>query len=1337
MAVAETENDQALSDGYSCQECLRATSSQKKTQWRPLSLRPAGLIFYGTVLACILIALVVIWRYSIAHRGFTLITTNHYIWTLGPTAVFIVVISYWRLVDYHSKALSAWAELSKRPSSANRTLLLDYVSPLLPTTFWLASKTGHYAVCLSILGFVIFQIITIASTGLFLRETILVGPFERGMAQTSQFDTRTNFSLEEYDPGASPFYQAYATMQLGLPLADGLTHELLYETYTPVAGEAKANATYLVQSRAFAPMVKCELMNVSALIDSDDFEGSGPNFYIPLQVHNTSSWTCPSREIDGDLQITNVAHRLAPPRQLLSSFETRNCKSKDQIVADTGPFLVALTDVRTKQSFNVSTADINVGDLIDPVTWSVSVRKTTGVLCTIDYNMLDVHVMYNTSLSNNQVQSVSPIGVSGQSVLPLVSINYLTNKLRYASFIANGGATFMFGYDLQGIYTEEPTNTVLTMVAKRANTTLKGLVDRPKVFKQATEDVLTNMVLQIAQQALIVPSSNSTFIPQQALSQVYYHEDRLVMQWTSALIVVVGIALLIMLTPAIYLLRPDSSLSANPESLSTQAAVLEASGALNKTLQGLATSSEKSTKAAIGEARYQITSDGLTIRACSKDEIAIPKSTNNPSSVGKKTGYSPFTLSKIFLGMALISPLIVIGILEGFQRSSDSGTPGIATISTNNTFVISLYSRFLPAVVALIVATMYNSLESQTILLAPYGRLVSDRGSFQDFGTPLSAYIAPKAIWMALRRRYWSASLTSMAALVGSVLTIVVSGLYTVDSVPLQQDMVFSQADSFNMSFVQGHQTDGGAAAISSLIESANLSYPLSTYDEMVFPGLSLNSTGSSGTVSLVAPALRADLSCDELPWELSNTSWGTYAYKNSTPSTTVNFNITVPLPETCHFGSCFGNESFIRPYVSGQGISLGPDNVTYYGTVLDLHTGPVRAPPGDDTCLTQFNAAGDASENQHINQPGCPSLLVAYGYFEGQDRSKSTWTTLVCKQRVQKVNTSIELGLPDLNILQEPKPTPDESTAEYIGKDSEKTFGWWLSTSIDNSLAMFNKSAIDPVLLDQSGGTSGSATVADNFYFSNFFRAAFFGRTPLPLEMLKRNDTEARAEVLDHLNMFYRRYMAQYISANLRVQPQSSSISQLAKREDAIISGPPLTGSFTPDIGVPRLIQHRTPKVILQVLLAFMFVCAVAALSMGWHHDLVPWNPCTIAGVMVLFGGSKMCGGKSIESATQDPQYCPGTVLVANNRRGSSADIGEHEMVELMSTDSRPRQQLLDSSSRASLAPSEMSVEGLRRRGNARFRLGWWQNGVYMGQMKGKGMVREGGGWRYGIDVI
>lgn len=1256
------------------------------------------------LLVGILAALVALWRYSKAHDGIDLVTSNHYTWTYGPTAIFILVISYWRLVDYHFKALAPWVELAGGPSTADRSILLDYMSPLLAITFTNAARRGHFAVCMSIVGFLLLKIATIASSGLFLPTVVNVGPFDQQMAKTSQFDEKTNFT-NFTDPGASPFYQAYAVMQLGLSLPHGLTEDLLYETYTPVQNTSFASSTYKVRSRAFVPKVTCDEVDIKPLIDFDEF-GSTVIQYEDLQVQNTSDWTCPNRtggssRVDLAIEVIDVASRLTPPQQLLASWGQFACKSSSEPGKNAAePFLVAISDVRYSQTFNSSTSlsNVAIGDMVEPETWQFSIPKITGMICGIDYEIRNVDLLYNMSLleSGNPVQQVDVLDAADTSKLSNLALKYLVGKLGYAAPQTTGGARDMFGLFSWFQDTGEPPNTAVTMAAKYSHANYDFLLNNPTTFRSNMEIVMKSMLLQIAKDSLVVSDTNSTFQPGQSLALEYHTAERLLVQTAPFAVVFACILVVLFTTAAIFVLWPKSYMSINPETLAAKVDTLSGSRSLEATLQIAASLSENGGAKVLRQSVYQsdVASSSILTYQPYGEVVASDPAQGIPTT--SKDAYAPFTLSKFCIVFTLVSAPVAIAVLEVLQHLSDSGVTGIATIEDDNSTTVSIYTRFLPALVALLIATMYNCLDFNTAMLAPFNHLAKENGRYDEFKTPILAHVAPLAIFRAFRRRYWAACLTGLGALVGSILTIVVSGLFTVQHVPQSSDLTVLSRSTWNLSFVQGDQPDNGATALSSVVESANLSFPQFTYDQLVFPSFEAGSEGN-GTLRATLPALRADLVCKELPWSTSNMSYQASSYKGVSTGTAINFNITVPLPDTCHSGSCHGNESFIRPYIS----STVPGNTSspkYWAQAVDLHTGPWHA--DDEDCDIFFSAYGIVDRtDQPVNQPGCPSLLLAYGFFV-DDIAKSTFTSMVCEQRTQQVDTSLQVSLPATEIVSGTIPVPDETTAKYLenGDQGEKTFGWWAASNMEWSYVVFNKSAIDPAVMTSSSDQSVSTGDSD---FSNFFRGAFLGRTPLTLETMQKNDTESKALIMDHIQLFYRRYMAQYFSANLRVNTTTSSI---AKRADNIVSMPQVTGSFTPESGVARLVQHRTPKIVLQAMLSFMFVCAVLALLLGKYHGLVLWNPCTIAGSMVLFAGSKMVDSSASTSSA------------AQRAANASRDDAGHEMTNF-------------SHSLARATGRDWRDE------TASFRLGWWRDGNYMGFRNVP--IEKGGSWRYGIDVV
>jgi hypothetical protein len=99
--------------------------SCRMPMWNPLWLRSVPLLAISAGFASLAVVSIILWHYSTVHNGFALISTNHYSWTYGPTAVLVLVVAVWRQVDYHCKALAPWRALQRGGARAADSLLLD------------------------------------------------------------------------------------------------------------------------------------------------------------------------------------------------------------------------------------------------------------------------------------------------------------------------------------------------------------------------------------------------------------------------------------------------------------------------------------------------------------------------------------------------------------------------------------------------------------------------------------------------------------------------------------------------------------------------------------------------------------------------------------------------------------------------------------------------------------------------------------------------------------------------------------------------------------------------------------------------------------------------------------------------------------------------------------------------------------------------------------------------------------------------------------------------------------------------------------------------------------
>lgn len=96
--------------------------------------------------------------------------------------------------------------------------------------------------------------------------------------------------------------------------------------------------------------------------------------------------------------------------------------------------------------------------------------------------------------------------------------------------------------------------------------------------------------------------------------------------------------------------------------------------------------------------------------------------------------------------------------------------------------------------------------------------------------------------------------------------------------------------------------------------------------------------------------------------------------------------------------------------------------------------------------------------------------------------------------------------------------------------------------------------------------------------------------------------------------NRFYRIYMAQAINVYMRPSITNASLSMFT--------------AIAPDDSHILVKQDEVSKILLQVLLGVFILFVVAAYAMTRVRNVLPHNPCTIAGTMNLLAGSQTSRG-------------------------------------------------------------------------------------------------------------
>lgn len=1211
-------------------------------------------VLYGLALlfAIFDIVLVFLWRYSVQNDGFDLLTSHAFYYNYGPTAVMVVVVAVWRQVDYHCKAIAPWSVLREAERGGAQNVLLDYVSPIQIVSLVNAIKAKHISVVSSIIGFLLLKLITLVSTGLFLINLFSTRESTIELLKTTTFDgslyNETEF-LTLNDP--SIVYTAYGILTRDLPVSEGVERELAYESFGTSVSSNITDMKVAGNVQAVVPAFHCESAPVIAILQPANVTDQHPNDLLQLQF--------PECQLLGGgegipLYALNPQTFVCPERQLSPLVQRIECSTATDPNSTENWQLLTLADLAYNQTIENGTG-MALGSSVQASSWSTAVRQLTGIACRSSYSVENVSVTYDYSqVPPNITISRAP----GATDLSLGGFNNSDlGRLFTGSLSAASG---MFGSLLDGSYAEEYPNTLFKIMAQLANGTYEDLLDEKTMIATA-ERVFQQVAVQIMKKNLLQQTSTPM------VGQVTRSQHRLEINETSLWLMVSGFAIMIVLVVLVLLNLSYNVVQQNPEPIISTALLLKESKEFEKVILKGTGLSEKALAAEIKKRHFRTSmmenQSGVPTLTINVSGAVEESSQNNvhPSTVWWK----PLSVRRVFVIGTFLLPLAIIGALEALQRRSDNDN-GLTQISDEASFSSKSLTHFIPALVMLLVATMFNSLDFTIAALAPYNALkAKERPIKSGVLSSVLGSTPPQALWVSIRNGYWAAVLTTTAALIGSVLTIVSSGLYTIEAVPTELGMQVQSIDRFNPIWTNSVLNDSGAAIITSLTESSNLRYPQYTHEELALPslqvGLNQNLSGDSrvAMVEVKLPGMRASLNCTTA----SPSQFNVTTFFNSKIGASALVEATMALPEQCPFGGAGGNLTTIEFVQNFQFPSAA--NSSFIAKMLDIHVGPFdRIREGSE---------GELSPNtQKDNPEGCPSLAFIYGFADANDPSQNSVTTLMCYQVMQQVSATTTLRLPDLSIAAGSPPVVDESSAQVLTSDSSgsSAFTYRLQVHMDTELSLFNQTEFD-------SSSIGSPPV------DNFFQGVLFGKYPMPLTAL--SDPLSATDFKLAIQSFYRRYMAQAISANMRFPTLAA---------DATV----LNGTLTFSDGEFRVFQNRTSKIILQAFLGTMCVLGAVAVLCSTTREILPYNPCTIAGAAALWAGSTFCASN---------QTAAGGTREGGMRDSNTPSVTEHQFGVPSEAQIRNNHGALE----------EDSVD------ERTFRLGWWEP--------------EDGARRYGIDVV
>lgn len=1177
----------------------RLEQSAKKSTW----LSGLSLLLFALLVGILASTLIIVWYFDTKENGFTVVINNRYSLTYGPTAILVSVVAIWRQVDYHFKAATPWVVLHQGRASGKNSVLLDYVSPILATSFWRALRNRHFGIAVTISGFLLLKLITLASTGLFVVEPTHLSSQSLQLTRATKFNGSIWNSTQPYglSSDSSIVYTAYGILARGLEQTPGTTRNLVYETFDVPPNLGGNPGELKAEVEAFVPKFNCEQAEVS--VNPFPYDPTGDS----AATSNTISIISPHCQLMGGADpvfVLDPTTQLCPKRQFRGAMHRVNCSTTESL--DTNWQLLTLVEVAYEQVLNESIADL-VSSADDPdievASWSVAIKKVQSLICRPSYSLGKLNIYYNLTRDLSSITTDAP-NLSNDTLEGFQDGDLAS---RFTSALTAGSN--MFGDLSDSQLLEDFPDSMFKLMAATSGGRYENLLTHDSM-DAAAEKAFQQVAVQFASRYLVEDDSSSLN------GTIASIENKLKVSTVPFGLMIAGFSVMMLLILCVFWIRPQHALPPYYENIYGTALILDQSPGFRSLVEHCQGLEERDVAKYLDGCVFSAFcteksngTQGYVIEGLVHDDIQSVSNVDGTdgSSRGKCTKWwQPLMVRQPIVVTVLFLLLATVVVLEVLQRLSDNNQ-GILTVPDTST---TTYTRFVPALIMLILATSVNAIDFNVMVLAPFNSLKDKEvPAKRSLHSSLVDKLPPFALWEAMKHRHYAAGCSSTAAIIGSFLTIIVSGLYTPEIYPGSTPIVLSTVDAFNTSWPDSATNDSTAAVITSLTESLNLSYPAFTHDELAFPSLapdpgvvaSAAKNGSTSVLKTKYPALRASLNCSALNTDSFNAS---VSYSARLQSASATVEAKLPLPPACLLGGPGGNLSHID-ITYRFGLS---SNTSYIAKMLDLHVGPYDAVLDEAFGESDFTVQAD-------NPPGCPSLAFIYGYVDVDHSEQNSATVLMCYQEMQSIQTTVTFNFPLLSISTASPPIPDESTIELLpsGPDGVTAFSYRIEQHMDQSFSMFNQTEFP------------SANLADS-PVDGFFQGVLFGKNPLPTSMLVGEENQAT--MVKGINAFYRRYMAQAISSNMRT-PVTANSPAAARQQ--------LNGTITNASQIVRLVQHNHVKLTLQILLGAIAVLTTLAWKFTKLDCLVPYNPCAIFGVASLLAGSRMCRAGQFEMLRED----------------------------------------------------------------------------------------------------
>lgn len=1097
-------------------------------------------------------------------------------------AVFTVIAAFWGRVEYQIKQCTSWWEMSKGPTAAHRSVLLDYVSPMLPIACYQSMRNKHFAVSASIAIAMLLKLTVVVSTGLM---TLSMEAVHRGQATLTTFNSFSNNSNALDDIGTLPYKTMQGVVLNNLTYPDGTNGRFAFPTFNP--SNAPENAVVSGAVDGFSSTLVCEIAALEVDLLGWGIPYSAPVQLYPVLLSNQSFIAdgCVANVSIRDLMIvTDNSNQLWSGVEGMKRnfwlFQQTSCGNST--APEDGRVAISYGTVVQGPitNYNPSAPTISDGYQVQEAHIELNVSRSTQLLCKPTYQIQQLHISSNTStLPNRAAPDIKVVSEPHQARPVLDIAPWAIGRAQFDTYqwlertlqVTGGGDPEQDGLvDIGPTTSTSPNEYGYVPSQIQFGRLLKDFARLPEheFLDPQTLTAMANAYWEpytafIAKQYLLTgPATELT-------GSMRILKERLVLHLLPVRFMQASLAVLALLSLVVlWDSRGRVATSTYPSNLIGLASILSASPQLSSMLthfqfykntgdimNSLASWTFSTRTVPVGtQQQFRVTASKWV------NEQTLPQ----PSNVRPWTWWEPLALRstvRLTVLILVIGVIVALELLLMFSRSHD----GFG--NANNDNWLHYLWTLLPAGVMVSIGLYFSAFDFSFKALAPYQKLHQHAPFSKTMAVNFLDQIAATALYTSISARFPAIFITTIASVISLLLTIVVSGVYSPVQMPISKDVQFQRSTWFNDSVPWYVGYSGRGMTVAGLVIYNNFTTPVGTYKDLAFPGLSLNDNGTKqmkifsehqSRVRATIPALRSTWTCEVFPNVHSfctNTTWEPVKRDDLGKVFDGTLTVKVPIDKglICSFAENY-------PLSPGQ-FSIPVSENQYFG----------------------------ASIGNGVPEVGNDYQPCSWGKLKG--RTLQHLAGVNCTQRMEEMDVDAAFILPNFEIDSSDPPVIKEHTVRA-----------------SKVPIIINR----PDLLANLGGPQA---------LDWLFQAMVYGKNGIGIEHLgSASSTELVAEALKTLTGSFK--AIQY-STDCRSKTKGT---MAATPIDAVLTDPNNT----------RVVQNAASTHILVGLLATMLLCAaLASLLMDTRH-LVPFEPGSIMAVGSLLANSNLLQDRLLPEASE-----------------------------------------------------------------------------------------------------